>query len=238
MTKKNQTFYTIISFSSPRFIKDSYNIIASSHYFVNGHALPIFSQGFADKLDIVYDNKLRIIIIGDDVTEIKINKIGNSISNDYIAISYPEKFFFTEKNIREVYIKNKNIHQFIFLFKNRDYFGIVANLALFNIIISGGSNTKKHILSPIQLRLSRFLIAFLSITGKSVVNSFHNKRKEGQAKVDWTSKTGKLLISELIEKIDKIEEENTNNKSPENTNNESPEKTHSCGYLRDKDYTE
>lgn len=56
-------------------------------------------------------------------------------------------------------INNKNINHSIFLFRNLDYREIVTNLALFKVIISGGSNSKKHILSPIQLRLARFIIA-------------------------------------------------------------------------------
>ena len=177
----NNTFYTIISFSAPKFHAGYYNIIASSHYFFSGNAFPIFSQDFADKLDTVYEDKLRIIIVGDDVTEIQTNKIGNSISNDYIAYSYPEKLFFNENTIREVFFKNKNVHQFIFIFKNKDYHRIVTNFAFLHIICSGGSNTKKHMLSPIQLRLARFLIAFLSVSRKSVSQSFHYKRLEGQA---------------------------------------------------------
>jgi hypothetical protein len=44
---------------------------------------------------------------------------------------------------------------------------------LHKIISSGGSNTKKHILSPIQLRLARFILAMSDNSGKDVANSFH-----------------------------------------------------------------
>jgi hypothetical protein len=111
------------------------------------------------------------------------------------VFSYPLNLFFTKENIENALIKNKNIHQFIFIFKNKDYGDIVAHLAIFNIILSGGSNTKKHILSPIQLRLSRFLIAILIFTGNYVSKSFHYNRKEGKAGVDWTTKEGKEATS-------------------------------------------
>ena len=85
------------------------------------------------------------------------------------------------------------------MFKDRDYGDIVANLALFNIIVSGGSNTKKHILSPIQLRLARFVIAFLPLCGSTVANSFHSYRKNKHAGYDWTTKKAKEEIAQDIE---------------------------------------
>ena len=178
MNNNKKSIYTIISLSRPRFIKDSYNIIASSHYLGISFNPYKFSSdnNLAKRLELLYDSTLNIVFIANERTEFSSEKIGDSSYNEFRIINIPYDLFFSTNIIEEILIKNKNIHQFIFIFKDRDYRGIVANLALFNIIISGGSNTKKHILSPIQLRLARFLIAIYPITGKNVVNSFHPDR--------------------------------------------------------------
>ena len=74
------------------------------------------------------------------------------------------------------------------MFRDLDYHDITTNLAIFKIIISGGSNTKKHILSPVQLRLARFILAISNYSGLEVSNSFHFKRIKNQSRIDWTRK--------------------------------------------------
>jgi hypothetical protein len=71
------------------------------------------------------------------------------------------------------------------------------------VILTGGSNTKKHILSPIQLRLARFLIALLSGGGSDVANSFHSDRVKGRAKVDFTTNEVKEKRLKHLALIDK-----------------------------------
>jgi hypothetical protein len=183
MTNTNKTFYTILSLSFPRYLNGSYNIIASSHYL--GFMLDKFSPSMlANRLDIFYDSTLKIVNINNESTEFTTNKLGDSFSKEFTIYNFPDKLFFSSDIIEHILINNKKIHQFIFMFKDRDYGDIVANLALFNIIVSGGSNTKKHILSPIQLRLARFVIAFLPLCGSTVANSFHSYRKNKHAGYD------------------------------------------------------
>ena len=63
----NGSFYTIISFSAPRFIKESYNLIASSHYFtLDSFPTKINSPEFAKKLEAIYNSNLKIIAIDKD----------------------------------------------------------------------------------------------------------------------------------------------------------------------------
>jgi hypothetical protein len=200
MTNNNtKTIYTIISFSAPRLIKDSYNLIASSHYLSVFHKENISSFNLVKRLDMLYDGNLQIVVISNDITEFNSKKISDSISNDFMLFKYPAELFFTKDKMEELLIKNKNINQFIFMFHNRDYGDIVKNFAFFNIIVSGGSNTKKHILSPIQLRLARFLIAILPLTGSNVVNSFHSNREKQTPMFDYTSKEGKEVFSRFTD---------------------------------------
>jgi hypothetical protein len=210
MTNTNKTFYTILSLSAPRLINGSYNIIASSHYlgFMDDKFNPSI---LAKRLKMVYDSSLKFVNINNDITKFSISKVGDSFSKDFTILNFSNELFFTTDNLAHILIKNKNINQFIFMFKDRDYGELVANLALFNIIVSVGSNTKKHILSPIQLRLARFLIALLSGGGSDVANSFHSDRIKGRAKVDFTTnevKEKRLKHLALIDKENKEAEAN------------------------------
>lgn len=62
----NNTFYSIIAITSPKLINNIYNSIASSYYLTLPLEFPINSQNMSDKLEVVYTNKLKIIIIGED----------------------------------------------------------------------------------------------------------------------------------------------------------------------------
>jgi hypothetical protein len=188
MINNEKSFYTIMALSAPKFIKDSYYIIASSYYFGSIKMVNLLTgDTLVKRLDMVYDSNIRILIISKDYKELKVEKIGYFFSKDFILYYVPMDLFFSKEIIKEIIFENKNIHQFIFIFKDKDYGNLVADFNLFNIIISGGSNTKKHILSPIQLRLARFLIAYLPLTGFNVSNSFHSKREKKQAEFDFTS---------------------------------------------------
>lgn len=228
MTNNKKSFYTILALSAPRLMKDSYNVIASSHY-LGTMGDNFTSSILAKRLEMVYDGNLKIVIISNDITEYSSSNIGDSISSDFLIFNFPADLFFSTDNIEKVLIKNKNINQCIFIFKDRDYGQIVSNLALFNIIISGGSNTKKHILSPIQLRLARFLIAILPLTGSNVVNSFHSYRKDKNACFDYTTKEAKEEISQYIEhKLKEAELKDTDStEAMLATSQESPKKTQS-----------
>lgn len=214
----NNTFYSVIAFTSPKLNNNNnnYNSIVSSHYLTLPLEFPINSQKMSDKLDNVYTNKLKIIAIEDHTKDSKCYKIGHSFTNDYIIFSIVSSEFFSKEGIDTYLINNKNINHSIFMFRNLDYREIVTNLALFNIIISGGSNSKKHILSPIQLRLARFIIAINNSNGSEVANSFHFDRDTGKPQVDWTKKENKSLVSKLTEEQKKKFIENNYKENNEN----------------------
>jgi hypothetical protein len=67
MTNKN-TFYSIIAITSPKLIDNIYNSIASSYYLSVPPEFPINSQIMREKLEVVYTNKLKVIII-DNMTK-------------------------------------------------------------------------------------------------------------------------------------------------------------------------
>jgi hypothetical protein len=212
MINNEKSFSTIMAFSAPKFIKDSYYIIASSYYFGSIKRFKIINNDtLVKRLDMVYDSNISIFLISKNFIELRVEKLGDS--KVFLVYSVPSDLFFTKQSIKEIIFDNKNIHQCIFIFKDKDYGNIVADFNLYDIIISGGSNTKKHILSPIQLRLARFLIAYLPLTGFNVSNSFHSKREKKQAEFDFTSKNIKeekaIYLAKLKEEKEREDSENS-----------------------------
>ena len=73
------------------------------------------------------------------------------------------------------------------MFKGVEYNDIVANFALNDIIINDGSNIDKHLLSRIQFRLDRFILAMTPLSGVDISRSFHSESSLNKAWIDWTN---------------------------------------------------
>jgi len=64
MTNNKKSIYTIISFSAPKLMTDSYNIISSSHYLsVVSMVNKLSSSSLAENFKMVYDSSLKFVII-------------------------------------------------------------------------------------------------------------------------------------------------------------------------------
>jgi hypothetical protein len=201
-------------FSKPRFnkitklyssITSSHSLYKNTHYFsINMDNLDTFdflNKKLASSLENVYDNSLKLIIVD---KEIKINteyKIGQLFRNNFYRYNLSYSFFFKEGGIENFFLQNPSINQCIYMFKDIEYADIIGNFAVNKIIISGGSNTKKHMLSPIQLRLARFIIATVPLTGIEIAESFHNDILHNKSNQDWTSKEAQEKISNCTDEI-------------------------------------
>jgi hypothetical protein len=99
--------------------------------------------------------------------------------------------FFNEEVFRSRDVVFKNLYKTIFIFDNIQWSEVCLHFKTKNIIISGGSNTKKHILNPIEFKFSIYLRG-LGVTVDNVTNSFHNTPKE------FSYPSGKKTIEELL----------------------------------------
>lgn len=82
-----------MAFTLPRFINNQYSMIASKHYLVKPPIFDFISDEMVKRLDTVYNNRLKIIVIN-NLTEERIGtNIEKSFTNkkDYIYISIPSK---------------------------------------------------------------------------------------------------------------------------------------------------
>jgi len=70
-----------------------------------------------------------------------------------------DSHFFTEEFIQKYLLDNKiDLIELIFIFDDCQWKTMVSNFKNLNIILSGGSTVSRHILSPVQINLARFIL--------------------------------------------------------------------------------
>lgn len=112
------------------------------------------------------------------------------------------KYFFSNDGLGQYFLYSKNDNfEVVFCIKGLDWASICGRFALLFIDISGGSNTKKHMLSPHQFRLSQFLICFYGNDVPSIINeSFHRQKTENDKKnLNLSYKKIQNSIIDLVE---------------------------------------
>lgn len=125
-----------------------------------------------------------------------------------------DHLFFTEKFLDDYLFSNKfNLINSAFIFDFTEWKDLVHKFKILNITLSGGSNTKRQVLSPVQLNLARFLISIdgFKDSHKTVVNSFNiHEEVHGKVSIINFSKDYKIWL--LREYIRLIPNPNNNNR--------------------------
>lgn len=194
---ENKQFYTAMAITKAKkhFNSDGYYAIASSHviFIDNSKDYALEIEKLLPKLSSVYEGKLNIVLVSPEYPGFSARTIDNESQFTIIEVTRIE--FFSQEVLNSLLIENTRINQTIFLFKNLEYRDVVNYIGINNIIISGGSNTHKHVLSPIQLRLARFIIGTSKDTGKTVAQSYHYK--ESSESLDFTNKEVRSMVENL-----------------------------------------
>ena len=138
-----------------------------------------------------------------DLTKEWVNVTNCSKFNMYIVL---DQLFFTEKFLDNSLFSNRfNLINSVFIFDYTEWKDLVHKFKKFNIELSGGSTTKRQVLSPVQINLARFLISVdgLKKSHNTVVNSFNLHEKiHKKVSINIFSKDYKLwLIREYIKFI-------------------------------------
>lgn len=169
---KNQ-FFTVVAFSTSKKIRGLHYLIACSH-FINQKP-NLNDETLIIRLEFLHARKLILIKISNDeipITEPR--RIGNSLETELIVPHISTDNFFQKEILDRLVLENiENSKYMIYIFSNSTYLQIANAFRHYDIIISGGSVTKRHMLSPLQLRLSRFIIGKDGHNDSSVVESFH-----------------------------------------------------------------
>ena len=120
-----------------------------------------------------------LIIVSNNYGEIKTEKISSDIypNCEIIVIHTSLDELFTSGLMNKIYLENENstlAYRTIFNFRGFTYSSLQTAFRIKNIILSGGSAQKRHILNPYSHRFSQFITAFESYNLNGVINSFHN----------------------------------------------------------------
>lgn len=121
---------------------------------------------------------------------------------------FTQKEFFNLDTLEFIFEDEKDkSFEHIFIFDTQNWRKICDLFARVFINISGGSNSKKHKLSPINHRLSLFLICLYGGANSSneVNKSFHaNLGKDGKKVNDFTIKNNQNIIINFIKSNEEI----------------------------------
>lgn len=200
----NNNNFTVMAFTKAKPYKENYSTIATSTIItldeVNSKFYP--RSDLLEKLNTVYKHALNIVVVSENFEVFKMFKLNDDLSSNIAMTLIPFKEFFIEKRVVDIFVNN-NINQMIFMFNNMEYRSVAAELAYHGIIVSGGSNTKKHMLSPIQLRLARFIIGLDGLFhGRDLSESFH--QYPHQPNFDFTDRSTREEMEKIKEKYKSI----------------------------------
>ena len=193
-----------VALSQVKQIKTEYQVIASTFFISLKHTSSIKLEDMVSRMEKLGWTKLIIIRVNDEAIEIKNVKLSSSILVDINIISIPTKEFFTEKWMNYFILNNQmQSHNIIYNFCGIKWQEVLTWFKWNNIIISGGSTTKRHILSPVQLRLGQFVTIAFGMNKSNAIESFHlaNEKNLTRPIHDLTKRENNLLFDEYKEKI-------------------------------------
>lgn len=200
-THQNQNFFNLVTLTVPvaRNKKSGFQSAIASSLSINEHKISIEPE-FYERMHILGLRNFNLVIINDDLIGYKKSNIGNNLLNVNCSLTahyINTDTFFSLKSFDFFFNRNKEkSFEFVFAFQNLPWNEICARFIGTGIDISGGSNTKKHLISPVQHRLSLFLMCIFGSKSTSFINeSFHRDFKESEKKgFDNSTKQEQNLI--------------------------------------------
>lgn len=184
--------------------------LITSVFFVYGKDKFRLQKSIGDILDLSknYESfnirKLQIVIVTKDINSEKF-RLRSIPLIEVRGITY-ENFFngINPKNNKSYldveFLDTLNNYDTIFIFDNIGYSTLRLAFRFKDILISGGSNTKRHILSPLQLKLSHFITAVYTMNNCNIHDYLENQeREEHNIMYEDLSLNSKYVIENLNE---------------------------------------
>jgi len=201
---QNKNFFHLITLTVPvaKSKKAGFQSAIVSSIFINDNKL-IIDPDLYSRMHTLGLRHFNLVIINDDIKCYDKREFGDKNLNVYCSLTVHfinANTFFSLKSFEFFFNKNKDKNfEFVFAFQNITWDEICTGFINTGIDISGGSNTKKHLISPVQHRLSLFLMCFFGTKSSSFVNeSFHRDFKESDKKLtDYSTKKRQGLIIDL-----------------------------------------
>jgi hypothetical protein len=188
------TFFNVLTLSIPVFNKNKpgfKSAITSNIYLEE----LIISDKFLDRMLSLNLRKMVVVFVSEvygysdsfDIKEMK-DKLGIT-SLKIVFVNTKQFFSYSGFEYFFEYNKEDN-YEVVYAFRDINWQQICTYFASTGIDISGGSNSKKHLLSPHQYRLSQFLLCLYGTETSSLVsNSFHKSRTiKDNKSMDYSTK--------------------------------------------------
>nr|QWO71391.1 RNA polymerase [Arthromyces claviformis] len=157
-------------------------------------------------------NKLCIVYIKED-TDLDLKGHEFRVSWDYKGSTLEVfhvslKYFFSLEGLDFFFSTRKwELIDTVFIVQGLRWDTICAYFGFSMMQISGGSYTKRHLLSPNQIRLTLILICLLgSETYPLIIKSFHNYKKLNSKNFDYSSKLVESVIMDFAKSNDELRE--------------------------------
>jgi hypothetical protein len=212
----NDTIFTLTCNNSNYKEKEGINNVISKMFIINeGRVINL--ERLSNMLDLMSIDQLQIFSINNSNSDL-INKIGAPIGNSKMT-----KLHYLDLN-REQFINFLNSdHKFVDYNKNSFYIvrngnfldikNLFANINGCPANIGRGGSQKSHALSPLDLRLSSYIMAIFECDYKliSSLNAFNNMGKDRY--LSYTNKYSKSYIrSAVINSNYRIKDKNISNR--------------------------
>lgn len=122
---------------------------------------------------LYYNNYKYIFDINDNYPIQIIEKIDVGDNNTLILFKGDLKSLLANQELFKDVVQRNEIRKSLFIFHNIKWKDICKNFLENNIVISGGSSTRRHIISPVQVKLMVVLNIF-NFSYQDIVSSFNN----------------------------------------------------------------
>jgi hypothetical protein len=199
MNNKNISKYIIAAFSYNKKIINKIPQLIVSTYFCN--ELYLSNSSIIYRLKAFNCRKLILVYITSENKKTNAVNLTRGENLDFVIYEVSKDNLFNDMIFTKYILKNDPLlKSMIFIFENLSWAEIVLLFRLNNLNISGGSNTLRHILSPVQLRLAQFITCIEGMNSSKIVESFHlSKNKSKQVGINLSSKEINNIINEHID---------------------------------------
>lgn len=115
----------------------------------------LFVSEYYEKVDSLFDE-------GDESRKFELHVMNTDLFFENLCFDDLNKY------IKVPLIDDVNSTNTIFIFNDLTWKEVIQNFRARNIVLSGGSITKRHMLTPVHFKLAQFLIAIYTVIGESI----------------------------------------------------------------------
>lgn len=200
-----QRYFTILTMSVPNVINNKTGFKSSITSSVTTDKFSVGSDKILERMEFLNFKKFKVFLITEGVTSPMLYEFfhpENYILSKYSVLLINRNLFFTLECFEHLIDENKeDSFENIFVFDGISWKELCAQFALISIDISGGSNTKKHLLSNLQFKLALFLSCIYDGSEASTIikKSFHRDfNAEDKKRFNYSTKGNQDKIINFV----------------------------------------